>query len=232
VFTRTTLQTIQDFPKPTVAMVSGYCIGAGVAIAAVCDLRIAAADARLGIPSAKLGIGYPYANTKRLTDLVGPAQAKRILFSGDRFDVIDMHRIGLVDEVVPAQELESHVRALATRIAANAPLSVGAGQACGGGGVRRKRADSTIHAFEAREQACIDSEDHAEGRRAFMQKRSPIFRGPLSPPSRIPSDAPIMPGALEGLRIVDLTQQTGWPVLRDESRRSRRGRDQGRAARR
>lgn len=174
--TRSTLARLQAFPKPAIAMVSGFCLGAGVALAIACDLRLAATGSRLGIPAAKLGIGYFYAAAKRLTDLIGPAQAKRILFTGDKFSAEEMLRIGLLDEVLAPDALVQRVSALAGDIAANAPLSVAAAKyavetAC------RDAAGKDIAGCAERERACIQSEDHAEGRKAFMEKRAPVFSG-------------------------------------------------------
>jgi len=174
--TRGTLDQLRDFPRPTMALVSGYCIGGGLALAMACDLRIAAVGSRFGIPAAKLGIGYHHAGVKALTDLVGPAQAKQILFVGERFDAAHALRIGLVNEVLAAEALEPRVRALAATMAANAPLSIASA----------KYAVATASALgeaynvagcTARERACVASVDHAEGRRAFMAKRPPLFTG-------------------------------------------------------
>jgi enoyl-CoA hydratase len=170
------LQALRAFAKPLVAMVSGYCLGAGMGIALECDLRIASSDASFGIPAARLGIGYPYALTKRLADLIGPAFAKQVLFTADRMPAERAGQVGLVNEVVPPAELLAFVRGLAGRIAANAPLSVAAA----------KQAISTacsdapevdIEACDARARACLASEDYAEGRRAFAEKRVPQFHG-------------------------------------------------------
>lgn len=174
--TKSTLAQLQAFPKPTIAMVSGFCIGAGVALAAACDLRVAAAGSRFGIPSARLGIAYLYLCVKRLNELVGPAQAKRLLYTGEKYAAEEMLRIGLIDELVPAGDVVQRVCALATGIAANAPLSLAAAKfsvdtACG------DAAESDIAACASRERACAESDDHAEGRRAFMEKRAPVFRG-------------------------------------------------------
>lgn len=174
--TRGTLAQVQSFPKPTIAMISGFCLGGGMTLAGACDLRIAAAGSRFGIPAAKLGIGYFYGGVKRLTDLVGPAQAKRLLFTADKFSADEMLRIGFVDELVPPGELAPRVRSMAGGIAANAPLTIAAAKyaveaACSDDPQR------DIAGCAARVQACIESEDHAEGRRAFMEKRAPVFRG-------------------------------------------------------
>lgn len=169
-----TLGQLQGFPKPTLAMVQGFCIGAGVALASACDIRVAAATARFGIPVAKLGIAYVFEGVQRLVTLMGPAQAKRLLYTGERYPADEMLRAGLVDEV--AWDVVSRVRELAHTIAANAPLST----------VAAKYAVDTLSAdgrapdvagCAARARACYESEDHAEGQRAFRERRAPVFRG-------------------------------------------------------
>jgi enoyl-CoA hydratase len=174
--TKHTLARLHAFDKPIVAMVSGYCMGAGVALAAACDLRFAAEGARFAIPSAKLGIAYYHQGVKRLTELMGPANTARLLFTGERFNAEEMLRRGLLDEVLPQEQLAQRVLALASAIAANAPLSIAAAKfairaanGCEEAGIAAQLA--------AHEQACASSEDHAEGRRAFLEKRAPVFQG-------------------------------------------------------
>jgi enoyl-CoA hydratase/carnithine racemase len=174
--THDTLHQLERFPKPTVAMLSGYCLGAGVALAVACDLRVASSTVRLGVPSARLGIAFIYSGTKRLADLAGPSQAKRILYTGDRFEADEMLRVGVLDEVHAPDQLEARVQVLAATIAGNAPLSVAAAKhavdtAC------RDAEPADISACMAREQACATSADHAEGRKAFLEKRAPVFHG-------------------------------------------------------
>ena len=174
--TKSALAQLQAFSKPTIAMVSGFCMGAGVALACACDLRVAAAAARFAIPSARLGVAYYYSGAKRLTDLVGPSQAKRLLFTGEKYAAAEMLRIGLLDEVVPDGELAQRVQALSAGIAANAPLSLAAAKhavdtACS------DAAERDTAGCAARERACTESEDYAEGRRAFLEMRVPVFRG-------------------------------------------------------
>ena len=174
--TRGTLAQLQAFPKPSIAMIAGFCLGGGMALAISCDLRIAATGARFGIPAAKLGIGYFYGGVKRLTDLVGPAQAKRMLFTADRYPSEEMLRIGFVEELVAPAELTARVVALASVIAGNAPLTLAAAKYA----VETVCSDDPqrdIAGCAAMVQTCIESEDHAEGRRAFMEKRAPVFRG-------------------------------------------------------
>lgn len=175
--TRGTIGQLQSFPKPTIAMIAGFCLGAGMGLAAACDLRLAATGSRFGIPAARLGIGYFYGAVKRLTDLIGPAQAKRLLYSGERFEAEEMLRIGLIDEPLLApDELAARVRSLTATLAANAPLTIAAAKYA----VEVALSDATprdIEGVAARVKTCIESDDHAEGRRAFMEKRAPVFRG-------------------------------------------------------
>ena len=110
--------------KPTIAMIRGFCLGGGLGIAMTCDLRFAQEGSEFGIPAARLGIAYNFDNLRSLVQLVGPARAKDILVSGRRLPAGEAYAIGLVDRVLPAEELEAHTRAYAEQIAANAPLSI------------------------------------------------------------------------------------------------------------
>jgi enoyl-CoA hydratase/carnithine racemase len=107
-------------------MINGFCIGAGVQIAASCDLRIAADTATFAVPAAKLGLGYPMPGVKRLIDIVGPSHAKEIFFAARQFSATEAERIGLVNRVVAASQLETEARHTCATIAANAPLAVNA----------------------------------------------------------------------------------------------------------
>jgi enoyl-CoA hydratase len=162
--------------KPTIAMIRGYCLGGGMAIALNCDIRISTEDASFGIPAAKLGIGYAADRLGQLVDLVGPSAAKDILFTGRRVPAQEALRLGIVNYVVRADELESFVESYANTIAANAPLSI----------VAAKRViDEYVKDVTDRDQAlcdkvvadCFASQDYVEGRRAFMEKRKPLFSG-------------------------------------------------------
>jgi enoyl-CoA hydratase len=165
---------IRNAVKPTLAMINGFCIGAGVQIAANCDLRIAGDTATLAITAAKLGIGYPIESIKRLKDLVGPAAVREIFFTGRQFAAAEAERIGLVNRVVPAAELETVVRETCATIAANAPLTILAVKQVLDLLLER---DCDLARCEVLMDVCFDSEDYAEGRRAFMEKRKPEFKG-------------------------------------------------------
>ena len=98
--------SIAEFPKPTIAMISGYCIGGGLGLATCCDLRICSDNSRFAVPAAKLGLGYGYTGLKRLVDIVGPSFAKEIFYTARQFDAQEALTMGLVNRVVPAAELE------------------------------------------------------------------------------------------------------------------------------
>ena len=162
--------------KPIIAMIQGYCIGGGLMTALRADLRIASEDAQFGIPAARLGLGYGYAGVTALVDLVGPAAANEVLFSARRFSADEALRMGLVNRVVARPALEPAVLDLARRIADNAPLTVRAAKFAIRQCVRDPAArdlDESARLVEA----CFRSEDYVEGRRAFMEKRRPVFRG-------------------------------------------------------
>ena len=161
---------------PIIAMIRGYCIGGGLLTAMQADIRIAADDSQFGVPAAKLGLGYAYGGVEQLMDLVGPAWTAEILFSARRLAAGEARAIGLVNRVVPVEELEPTVRELAATIAANAPLTV---QACKAAirEARRDPAARDLDKVERMVEACFRSEDYLEGQAAFAEKRAPNFRG-------------------------------------------------------
>src|SRR6201996_550124 len=115
---------IADFPKPTIAMIRGYCIGGGLGLATCCDLRICSDNSRFAVPAAKLGLGYGYNGLKRLVDIVGPAFAKEIFYTARQFDAAEAITMGLMNRVVPSAELETYVKSITDMISANAPLTI------------------------------------------------------------------------------------------------------------
>ena len=162
--------------KPTIAMIRGYCIGGGTGIAVNCDIRIAADDARFGVPAAKLGLGYRFAGIKRLADIVGPAFTAEIFYSGRQFTAQEALQMGLINRLVPAAELEQYTLDFAHTIANNAPLTVAS--------VKRALleyskdpAERDLVLCQKMVEDCYGSEDYKEGQTAFMEKRKPVFRG-------------------------------------------------------
>ncbi|MGH1359770.1 MAG: enoyl-CoA hydratase [Burkholderiaceae bacterium] len=167
---------LSQLDKPLIAMIDGFCIGGGLAIALTADIRIASTAATFGIPAAKLGLGYEYEGIAALARLIGPSYTKDLLFSARFLDSGEALRIGLINNEVAPQELEQTVRDYAARIVANAPLTIHAAKAA----VRlyeqyTSGADSKPVARLV--DHCFDSADYQEGRRAFMEKRKPKFIG-------------------------------------------------------
>lgn len=167
---------LEAVAKPTIAMIRGYCIGGGLDLALRTDLRIAAEDARFGVPAVRLGLGYGFSDVKRLVDIVGPAYAKEILFTGRQFTADEALAMRLVHRVLPVSALADDVAKLAETLAGNAPLTIRAMKRSIAEAVKDPEARD-VAAVTALVEACFDSDDYAEGRRAFMEKRRPDFRG-------------------------------------------------------
>jgi enoyl-CoA hydratase len=168
--------SIYEFPKPTIAMIRGYCIGGGLGLAVCCDLRICSDNSKFAIPAAKLGLGYGYAGVKRLTDVVGPAFAKEIFYTARQFDAEEARTMGVVNRVVPESELEDYVKSYADTIAINAPLTVKTAKYIVNEAVKDESKRDLARCRELVEQ-CFASNDYTEGRKAFMEKRKPAFTG-------------------------------------------------------
>ena len=168
--------SIADFPKPTIAMISGYCIGGGLGLATCCDLRICSDNSRFAVPAAKLGLGYGYSGLKRLVDVVGPAFAKEIFYTARQFDANEALAMGLVNRVVPAAELQTYVKSVTDTICANAPLTIKAVKFTVGEILKDESKRNLARSTELVEQ-CFSSRDYTEGRTAFMEKRKPVFTG-------------------------------------------------------
>jgi enoyl-CoA hydratase/carnithine racemase len=161
--------------KPTIAMIRGYCIGGGLAIAVECDIRIATVGARFGIPAARLGLGYGAGGVRKLMELVGPASTKEIFFTARHCSAAEALGMGLVNRVVAEDELESYTRGYCATIGDNAPMTMHALKRTVGELLRGPDAD--LAECDRLVKACFESEDYIEGRRAFMEKRRAVFRG-------------------------------------------------------
>jgi enoyl-CoA hydratase/carnithine racemase len=165
---------IREMPKPVIAQIQGYAIGAGCVLAVVCDFRIASTKAKLGIPIAKFGFMRSVLDTVRLAELVGLGQARRLLMTGSLIDSAEALRIGLIDQLVKPEKLETATEAFAASLAANAPLSI-------------KATKQMLETFYTLRWNVADadpwyrelytSDDLQEGLDAFFAKRPPAFKG-------------------------------------------------------
>jgi enoyl-CoA hydratase len=167
---------LNAFAKPSIAQISGSCVGGGVALAVCCDLRICGQGSRFAIPAAKLGLGYGFAGLERLVNLVGPAFAKEMFFTARLFSAAEASEMGLVNRVVPDDQVESYVADYARTITGNAPLTVGAVKAIVGE-VLKDREERDLTMCEELVRRCFASRDYVEGRQAFLEKRPPRFVG-------------------------------------------------------
>jgi len=165
---------LQGCDKPLVAMIRGYCLGGGMNIAVLCDIRIAAEDARFGIPAAKMGLGYRASSMKNLVEVVGAANAREIMITARQFTAAEAKGMGLVNKVVPVAELEKTVAEYTQTISGNAPLTMRTAKR-----IIREIGQVDYDAAKCRAWAkeCFESADYKEGRKAFMEKRKPAFTG-------------------------------------------------------
>lgn len=167
---------LAQLPKPTIAAVRGYALGAGLELALCCDVRLAAADAKFGFPEVKLGIFPGMGGTQRLPRLVGPARAKDMIFSGEMVNADQALQMGLVSEVVAPEALLEESRRMAERLKVGAPLAIAAAKSAIDRGAdlplpQALQLERDLFAF------ICTSEDSREGARAFAEKREPRFKG-------------------------------------------------------
>lgn len=168
------LMALRQAAKPVIAMIHGFCIGGGLAIAMACDLRIADTTAVFSLPPARLGLAYPLESLHDLVSLVGPAVAKDLILTARRISSVEAHRLGLIERL--ATDLSGETAALAAEMANGAPLTqLHAKRAID----RVTRRPGHASAEEVAELAarCFNSADYAEGRAAFLAKRKPVFTG-------------------------------------------------------
>ena len=167
---------LQEACKPTIAMVNGYCIGGGLALAVCCDLRICSDKSRFAYPAARLGVGEGFRDLRGLVDVVGPAFAKEIFFTARQFSASEAAAMGLVNRVVPEADIEAAVNDYAATIAGNAPLTVISIKRIVGEIVKDAE-DRDLELCDRLVKECFESQDYIEGRRAFMEKRKAVFAG-------------------------------------------------------
>ncbi len=167
---------LRDSAKPILALIQGYCIGGGLATALQADVRFASPDSTFGIPAARLGLGYEYEGLDLLTSIVGPARARDIMISARYFGADEAFQMGLVNFVMPRDEIRDFVADYAMRVAANAPLTIRAARAAIADVIKDPTRQDRA-AVQALIDQCFDSDDYREGRRAFAEKRSPAFKG-------------------------------------------------------
>ncbi|MBY0381526.1 MAG: enoyl-CoA hydratase/isomerase family protein [Xanthobacteraceae bacterium] len=168
--------SVYNCPKPTIAMIRGYCVGGGMGLASCCDIRICTENSKFSVPAAKLSVGYRYAGVKRLLDIVGPSFTKEIFFTARLFDAEEAKVMGFANRVLPGDQLEAYVNDYAITIAGNAPLTVDSIKFMVGEIVKDESARD-MKTCDAMVAACFASNDYEEGRKAFMEKRKPVFTG-------------------------------------------------------
>ena len=170
------LTGINEFSKPTVAAIQGYCVGGGVNVAIACDIRIATPESTFFVPATRLGLGYRFSALKNLVDLVGPGFAKDIFFTARRLDAAEALSCGLINRVSAPGALDALLAEYTQSITTGAPLTIKAGKRI----IQEVLALDPAFDMELGRRLildCFESEDYAEGRRAFMEKRKPTFKG-------------------------------------------------------
>jgi enoyl-CoA hydratase/carnithine racemase len=171
------IEALDAYRYPVVGQINGHAIGGGLELALTCDIRIAARGVKLGMPPAKLGLIYSHTGLLKFMEACGPANTAELFYVGRNVEAERAERMGLVNEVVEADELDDRVLELAAEIAANAPLSLAGNKRI----LRALRAHTLSPELERElidlRESCFRSEDFREGVRAFAEKRPPVWRG-------------------------------------------------------
>jgi enoyl-CoA hydratase len=170
------LQSIANFPKPTLACIQGFCIGGGVNVAISCDIRIASNNSVFSIPAARLGLGYRYSAMKNLVDLIGPGAAKDLFFTARKIDATEAQFLGLISRVTEPSHLPTLLKEYTDALAVNAPITIAAAKAITAE-ILKPSPELDMAKCQALIKGCFESADYAEGRKAFMEKRPPVFVG-------------------------------------------------------
>ena len=174
--TQKVYELLESFPKPTIAMIDGYCIGGGLNLAVCCDIIICSEKSKFAMPAAKLSLGYPFSSIKRLFDVMGPGMAKHFMFTAEKISATEALTCGLVQKLISEDSIDSYVKDYALTIANNAPLTIKAMKQIGIE-ILKNPDERDLLLCEKLASACFDSEDYKEGRKAFMEKRKPNFKG-------------------------------------------------------
>jgi enoyl-CoA hydratase/carnithine racemase len=169
-------EAVSAIGKPVIAVIHGFCFGAGVGLAAACDIRLASDEATFAIPAAMLGVGYPPSALGSLVALIGPEATKKLFFTAGRLDAAEAAAIGLVGAVHPKSGLDAAADRLANAIVAGAPMTITAAKRAIDAAAGAPKALSATE-LQRLADACFASEDYAEGRAAFKDKRKPLFKG-------------------------------------------------------
>ncbi len=173
---RSLFNAIDSFPKPVIAMINGYCLGGGCELALACDIRIASENASFGQPEINLGIIPGGGGTQRLTRLVGEGKAMEMILTGEIIDAKSAHAIGLVNHVVPLDQLEAKTMEIASRIAEKSPIALSLAKEA----VKiasRSNLDEGLRREVDLFALCFSTEDKDEGVKAFLEKRKPVWKG-------------------------------------------------------
>jgi len=174
----TLFKTIVNFPFPVIAMINGVAFGAGCELSVCCDIRVGAEPIRMGMPPAKLGLAYPWTGLQRFIRVLGLQNTREIFYTGRTYEGKRLKELGLVDYLLPAEDLEAFTYQMAAEIAANAPLAVK-----GTKRILNLLLDSSRPSEHCRKEAesiteaAFLSDDLKEGRLAFLEKRRPMFKG-------------------------------------------------------